>query len=426
MASPGEKVIVETKDGKHKGIFMESPDSNTIVIKLESGYNIGFDKKQIKSIKTISKSKNKSIKKPSPKNKKGLKTISILHTGGTIASQVDYETGAVTAKFTPEELISMFPELGDVANIKSRLMRNMASDDMRFAHYNIMAKEIEKEVKAGSKGIIITHGTDTMHYTASALSFILHNLPIPVLLVGSQRSSDRGSSDAGMNLISAAKFISETDFCDVAICMHKNQSDEVCWILPGTKTRKMHTSRRDAFQPINDTPWAEVNYSKVRFLRDDYKQLSKDKKLELKLIKENLKIGLIKAHPNMFAKEFEVYENFDGLVLEGTGLGHFPINEIDEFTKEHTKILNVIKKIAKKMPVVMSPQTIYGRIQMNVYTPGRIIQEIGVIGNYSDMTPETTFIKLAWVLSNDPKHVNKRMEEDLVGELNKRIKTEFV
>ncbi|MEK6817092.1 MAG: Glu-tRNA(Gln) amidotransferase subunit GatD, partial [Nanoarchaeota archaeon] len=356
MANVGELVEADTKDQTFKGILMESPDPHVVVIKLSSGYNIGIDKKKVKGIKTVGKPQKKEHKKEQVKPKKDLKTISILHTGGTIASQVDYETGAVTAKFTPEDLLSMFPELKDVANIQSRLMRNMASDDMRFAHYNLMAKEIEKEIKSGTDGIIITQGTDTMHYTSAALAFILHDLPVPVILVGSQRSSDRGSSDAAMNLICAAKAIAQSDFCDVAICMHKNTNDDSCVLLPATKSRKMHTSRRDAFQAVNSKPWAEIEPNKgIKFLRDDYRQ-RQNLQLKIMPIKESLKIGLAKAHPNMFAKELDAYEGFDGLVLEGTGLGHFPINEIDEFTKEHKKILKTIEKLAKSMPVVMAPQ----------------------------------------------------------------------
>ncbi|MEA3378846.1 MAG: Glu-tRNA(Gln) amidotransferase subunit GatD [Nanoarchaeota archaeon] len=425
MANPNDKVKIVTKRKTFIGLFLESPNKKTIVLKLESGYNLGINKKEIVSISVQKKSQKKQSKLKKINYKKNLKAISILHTGGTIASQVDYETGAVTAKFTPEDLISMFPELKEIGNIKSRLMRNMASDDMRFAHYNLMAEEIKKEIKSGANGIIITHGTDTMHYTSAALSFILHNLPVPVIVVGSQRSSDRGSSDAGINLVSAAKIIAETDFCDVALCMHKTLNDNNCLLLPSCKTRKMHTSRRDAFQPVNSTPWAEIG-KKVKFLRNDYRQLEKDSKLEIKPIKENLKIGIVKAHPNMFAKELECYENFDGLVLEGTGLGHFPINVVDEFTKEHKKIYMKIKKLTKKMPIVMSPQTIFGRINMNVYAAGRKIKELGILGDYSDMTPETTLIKLAWLLSNDPKHLEERLKENIAGEMSKRIGLNFL
>ncbi len=418
----GDEIEVITKTEKFKGRFIENSDKNFLILKLNSGYNIGIERKKIKSINLSKKFKGKPSAKVKVTQKKGLKTVTILHTGGTISSAVDYTTGGVTPHFTPEELLAMFPEVKDIINIRSRLVRNMASDDMRFSHYNLLAKEIANEVKSGTNGIIITHGTDTMHYTAAALSFILENLPIPVILIGAQRSSDRGSSDAAMNFISACHFIAKTDYNGTVICMHKTMDDDICVILPGLKSRKMHSSRRDAFKAINSKAIAEIEYltGKVKFLQSHPKP-NHDKQLELKLLNEKLKIGLIKAHPQMHAAELDCYDNFDGLILEGTGLGHFPISKIDEFTTEHIKIRNKIKELAKKMPVVMTTQTIYGRVQMNVYGAGREIQNMGVIGNYNDMTPETAFIKLAWLLSNYPHKVKELISINLKGEINKRI-----
>ena len=274
QAKTGDNVIVDTKDKEVKGILMPVPESEgeVVILKLESGYNIGIDKKDVKEIKLVKSYSEKKQKTAEIKQNKKLPTVSILHTGGTIASKVDYKTGGVIAKFSPGEIIGMFPELTKIANIKSRKIASMQSEMMRFPHYNIMAKEIEKEIKSGTDGIIITHGTDTMHYSSAALRFILEDLSVPVILVGSQRSSDRGSSDAGLNLISACYFIANSDFADVAICMHENLSDESCLILPALKTRKMHTSRRDAFRPINTTPVARVNFNdkNISFMKKGY------------------------------------------------------------------------------------------------------------------------------------------------------------
>ena len=423
----GDSVVVETKEKKINGILMPVPETegDIVILKLDNGYNVGIDKSRIKSIKLVKEYAEKKQKPAEIKQNKRLQTISILHTGGTIASKVDYKTGAVSAKFSAAEIIDMFPELKKIANIKSRKIANMQSEMMRFVHYNLMAKEIEKEVKSGTDGIIITHGTDTMHYSSAALTFILEDLPVPVILVGSQRSSDRGSSDAGLNLISACYFIANSDFADVAICMHENLDDESCLILPGLKTRKMHTSRRDAFRPINTSPIARVNFNEknISFIKKDYKKRDKNKKLKLMLFNEKIKIGLIKTHTNMFAEEFLAYKDFDGLVVEGTGLGHLPNEEIDEYTKENKKIFNTLGDMIKKsLVVVMSSQAIYGRLQMNVYTPMRELQEIGVLGHLSDMTPETTFIKLAWLLSNYKKEeVKQLITKNLKGEISERI-----
>ena len=308
MANSGDLVKIETKEETFEGVLMPE-EKGVVVVKLRSGYNIGIDKSKIKKISITEKRKELKSTTLQLDQNKSLPKISILHTGGTIASKVDYETGGVISRFTPEEIISMFPELKNIAQLSSRLVRNMWSDDMRFAHYNILAKEIEKEVKSGADGIIITHGTDTLHYTGAALSFALENLPIPVILVGAQRSSDRASSDAGMNLICASEFIAKTDFAGVVLCMHDKTSDSKCAILPGVKCRKMHSSRRDAFKAINTTSIATVDSDsrKIDFLRTDYNKKDKNRKLQLKLFDEKLKVGLLKIHTNMYSSEFKSY-----------------------------------------------------------------------------------------------------------------------
>ena len=350
-------------------------------------------------------------------------TIAILHTGGTIASKVDYKTGGVIARFTPEEILEMFPELKEIANIKSKLIANMFSEDIRFKHYSLMCKAVEEEIKNNVDGIILTHGTDTIGYSAAALSFALENLNVPVILVGSQRSSDRGSSDAAMNLICAAKFISKTDFAGAAICMHENTSDDSCLIMPACKTRKLHTSRRDAFKVVNGKPIARVSYKtgKIEFLKKDYEKKEKGRKLIVK-DKFEEKVAILKTHPNMFPEQFEFYKSYEGLVIEGTGLGQAPVGTPNEISKIHAKNLEAIKKIIKNgCVVVMASQCIFGRVQMHVYSDAIDLANAGVIPG-GDMLAETAFIKLAWLLGNYKKDEAKEMvSKNLRGELNERI-----
>lgn len=415
-----------------EGILIKEDDKH-LVLKLSSGYNIGIKKNKVLKMEDI-KSHDELVKEQHSEkvhkeivqgNASGLPKVLILHTGGTIASKVDYKTGAVDAQFSPAELVSMFPEIKDLARIDSRLFRNMWSDDMRFSHYNLIAKEVEKELNEHKdiKGIIVTHGTDTLHYTGTALSFIFEHLSIPVVLVGSQRSSDRGSSDAAMNLISAVAFIANTSLKGVFICMHESMSDDSCLILNGINSRKMHSSRRDAFKQINGTPIARVDYASknVDYL-GDYPEslLNSPGQLKLHLFDEDLKIGMVISHPNFFAEELECYlKGFDGLILEGTGLGHFPINDNDEYTKGHEKIKKVLGELCAKIPVIMSLQTIYGSVNMNVYSPGREMTAMGVIGNYSSLTPESSFIKLAWLLSQKLEPSEYFMK-DLRGEFSSK------
>jgi glutamyl-tRNA(Gln) amidotransferase subunit D len=424
MHNPGDKIRVLTKDKEYIGLLMPNEETDSLIIKLDNGYNIGIEKENVKKIELMENYKQKTIKKEKIKFDKNKPTITILHTGGTIASKVDYKTGGVIARFEPEELIEMFPEIKKIANINSRLVTNMWSQDMRFSHYNILAKEIEKEIKKGVDGIIITHGTDTLHYSSAALAFILENLPIPVLLVGAQRSSDRGSSDAGVNLINAVYFIVNSNFCEVAICMHENMSDDYCNILPATKTRKLHTSRRDAFKAINAKPFAKVNYLKkdLQMIYHNFKKKS-NSRLTLRLFDEKIKVGVIRQHTNMFAEQFLFYKSYDGLVIETTGLGNIPSSYIDNLTLESDRIFKSIKTlIDNNVIVVLSPQTIFGRLRMSVYSNQKQIMRIGVVGDLSDMTTETTFIKLAWLLSNyKKKEVKKLIGKNFRGEINERI-----
>ena len=412
----GERVRV-TAGRQHEGILLQSPDEGLIILKLDSGYNVGINKKgaKVTVLKQATKKAEAQVKKVAARN---LPKITILHTGGTIASKVDYETGAVISAFTPQEIIERFPEIEEIASIESKLLRNMWSGDMRFAHYNIMAKAIVQEMKKGVKGIIITHGTDTMGYSAAALSFMVEGLTVPVILVGAQRSSDRGSTDGALNLICAAHFITKTDFTGVALCMHENMNDDACVLLPACKTKKMHSSRRDAFAPVNAKPIAHVTKEGAVTWID--RPVREEKKIKLTLMDEKMKVGIVRFHPNFFAEELEHYKNFDGFVIEGTGLGNGPVDVIDKETKEHDKILKTIATLTKKMPVVMTTQCIFGRIDMDVYAYGRKLQAAGVIGNGTDMLTETAFVKLAWLLSNYPKQVKELYGKNLRGEISER------
>ncbi len=428
MFKQGEQLEISTSTQVFKGVFIKE-EKDFVVLKLSNGYNIGVAKRNIKEQKSLDhakagKEEDKKENKETTNPK--LPNISILHTGGTIASKVDYSTGAVIAQFTESEILGLFPELKSMANIHSRLIRNMQSEMIRFAHYNLLAKAIEEEAKKGVDGIILTHGTDTLHYTSAALAFALEDIGIPVILVGSQRSSDRGSSDSALNLLAAAHFITHSEFSGVAICMHENNDDDSCIILPPCKTRKMHSSRRDAFRPINANPIARISVEKKKIdFITNYEKKDKKKKVTLKLFNEKLKIGLVKPHVQMFASEIRAYKDFDGLVIELLGIGHVPSMKVDEFTEENEHVLKAVTELAKKMPVVVAPQTIYGRINMNVYTPGRQLLDAGVIGNYTDMTPETAFIKLAWLLSNHKKEEIKELfEKNLRGEISERSEKE--
>lgn len=416
MEDVGNTVKVHYADEELNGILITT---EPVILKLSSGYNIVLEKNKISKMETISKKKEPQIR-TTPVQQKNKHTVALLHTGGTIASKVDYTTGAVIAQFSPDDIISLFPEIMEHATITSRLISNIQSEMIRFHHYNMIADAIAEEIKKGVLGIIITHGTDTLHYTSAALAFMLDNVPIPIILVGSQRSSDRPSSDARANLLSALQFITTTDWIGVGICMHENTDDETCVILPALKSRKMHTSRRDAFKPINAGPIARITYEKKHVELFEKKERPTGT-FALRKFKEELKVGLLKSRTHMYADEYLFYKNYDGLIIEGTGIGHLPTEKIDNHTGENQKIYEAIKKLCEKMPVAFASQCIYGRTFMHIYTPGRELLNAGVLGDYCDMTPETAYIKLAWLLSNYPtEKVRELYNTNLKGEISER------
>lgn len=423
----GDKIKVITKDEEITGILMPNEETDSVVIKLDSGYNVGIDNKKVKKIEIVKQYKSKKIvKEKIIGHDKKKKLICILHTGGTIASKVDYTTGGVTMQFSPEEIIQLFPELKDIANIDSWLMDNMWSEDMRFTHYQKMAKHVKKSIDKGADGIIITHGTDTLGYSAAALSFILEDINIPVMLVGAQRSSDRGSTDSALNLLCAAEFISKTDFVGVAGCMHHSSSDDICAILPSCKTRKLHSTRRDAFKAVNDDPIALVNFNtkNIEFLKKDYPK--KDRKRKLKILdKFEEKVAILKAHPNLSHEQILFYKNYKGLVIDAYALGQLPIDAPNEEAKPNLKNKKALQEVIDSgCIVVITSQCVFGTVHPHVYSKAIDIHNMGAIYG-KDMLTETAFIKLAWLLGNYSKKQAKEMiTKNLRGEINKRLQFE--
>ena len=428
MPNTGDVVKVVTKKRTEQGTLMPSSD-DVVMIKLANGYNVGFEKKEVEKVDVVTAVTVRETTEPVKTEKnKNLPTISILHTGGTIASKVDYRTGGVVSLFGPEDLITLFPELQGMANIESELIEQMWSDDLRFPHFEIIAKKIEEHVKKGVSGIILGMGTDNLAVAAAALSFIIEESPVPIIIVGSQRSSDRGSSDAAMNLICAAEFILNTDFGGVAICLHEHSDDNTCAILPGAKTYKLHSSRRDAFQAVNDSAIARVEYEtrKVIMIKEDYRK--KGKTLRIKPKMED-KVGLLKVHVHMQPKQFEFYQGYKGLIIEGTGLGHTPGQVPNDVCNIHEKIYPAIKKLVDSgCVVVMTTQCIFGTVNMNVYDKGRDLVELGIVPG-KDMLANTAFVKLAWLLGNyTPEEAKDLIVQNLRGEINDQItfEDEFV
>lgn len=436
---PGHNVEVVRGAKRWTGAVMPrvGGDADALVLKLDNGYNIGIKfgpsvkLSKAKEEKALRKAPETAVHAPHkasvvPVNPQK-PTIAILHTGGTIASRLDYRTGAVEPLFTAEDIVGMYPELAELANVRARVVFQMFSEDMEPSHWITLAREVYHEIREeGCDGVIVTHGTDTMHYTAAALAFMLRDLPVPVLLVGAQRSSDRPSSDAGLNLISAARFIVGSDWSGVGICMHASPSDELVWVLPATRCRKMHTSRRDAFRPIDAQPVARISaaLNTIEMIATGYPKKDAARVPKLDNVFEP-HVALVKLRPGFRADELRWHvENCHGLVLEGTGLGHAPINNIDDATKAHAELLNLLAEAKRKCTVFMTSQCLHGRVNLNVYSTGRDLQKAGVLPAY--MTPETAFVKLGWALGHtkERQKVKELMEQDVAGETYGRAEAE--
>ena len=417
----GDRISVN----EYEGVLMpkSAGDPNVLVIKLDNGYNIGIAFKGVKIKKMKSEEKKKSQKLTEYKPDPSKKTIVILHTGGTIASRVDYRTGGFYPAFTPEDLFFSMPELAAIANFRTRVAFQMFSEDMEPMHWIILADKIKEEISRGCDGIIVVHGTVTMIYTSAALSYMLQNISIPIIIVGAQRSSDRGSSDAAMNLICAANFIVKTDFAGVAICMHGSMDDEYCFVLPATNVKKMHTSRRDTFRSVDVLPHAKVHYDgEIEFLRKDYAR--RDNKQLIVENKFDTRVAIVKLRPGFTYRELELFEKagYKGIVIEGTGLGNAPVTVLDKYTEHHKKLLDTISRMTKKgIFIGMTSQCPYGRVNMNVYSTGRDLQKAGVVP--LAMTAEAAYVKLGWAIATIGKGKIKEImltniADEIVGKID--------
>lgn len=422
MTNKNETKILELD---YKGEIIKGPllkeDTNYYMIKLNSGYNANLKKSNCKIISETQTKQTPQPKTQTKKPNKNLPNITILHTGGTIASKIDYRTGAVSSKFTPKELLTLFPELDELANIKAKMIGNLFSEDMRFQEYNLIQKEIEKEIQNGADGIIIGHGTDTIHYTSSALQYAIQNLSIPIILVGAQRSSDRASSDSFSNLQAATKFIIENKkqekktnkkFNRVGICMHETINDNSFLILDGINAKKMHSTQRDAFKQINYQPYAKINETgNLTILRPELQTKTPSQQIKTTEFKEELKICFFKSHPNMFDWELDHLTQYDAVILEGTGIGNIP--ESNDNSKKDKLILKKLHEICDKTKIFAGVQTVYGEVSLDIYSRGRDIQDAGVIGNRTNLTTETTFCRVAYCLSQTEKEFDKIWEQNL-------------
>ena len=407
---------VETTRGPFEGTILprsENDDDKHIVMKIITGYNVGIDTGTITTMtETGYKKANYAIPEKEFPFTDGLPSVKLFGTGGTIASRLDYRTGAVIPAFSPGELYGAVPELADICNLETEKVFAVFSENMGPTEYIALAEAIGREIENGVDGIVIGHGTDTLHHTAAALTFMVQNSPIPIVLVGSQRSSDRPSSDAALNLMHAMKAAGHSDIAEVMICMFGPTSDEYGLLHKGTRVRKMHSSYRSTFRTIGDTPLARINRNEILPIKENYKRRRKDKNVKIMPFFEK-KVAMLYYWPGMQpdAMDSLIDNGYKGIIIVGTGLGH--VNK---------DLYPAIKRAKEKgIPVFMTLQTLWGYVHMFVYDTGRDLMAMGIIP-LGNMLPEVAWVKLGWVLgqTTDYDKVKEMMLDPINDEITER------
>ena len=430
------KVAVKTWSGvvEHEGLALPAAGPKLITLKLANGYNVSYPESYVESVEILDEVEMSEEEAPTPiEQDENLPFVHLIHTGGTIASKVDYATGAVTARFEPDELLRSVPELRLVARLRVVKLGNMWSDDIRPRHWNRMLKATEEAFAEGAVGVVITHGTDTLHLSAAAMGYGWAGNggrpPGRIALTGSQRSPDRGSSDASENLIAAVHWAAHgpqpTGYRDASVVvMHSESSDGQCAVLPGIACRKYHSSRRDAFKPINQGPLAWINNEGTGPSIEMAEHEPADARVEAispMMFDEEVRIAQFIADPHLDPNlvMLAIKEGFDAIVLHGTGLGHLPISDPQDDSPENTKLRLMLEDhSANDGVVVVVAQTIHGPMNMNVYAKGREQQEMGIIGHGSLCPPGSALVKLHHLLSRGGgrETVASNWTEDLCGE----------
>lgn len=409
-------VEIKTFHGSFTGIVLprsETADPLHIVLKLRSGYNVGVAAASVQSINVQGRREAhyKIPEKDFPYDP-AKPRVKLFGTGGTIASRLDYRTGAVIPAFSPGELYGSVPELADICNLETQKLYGVFSENMGPEQWIGTAKAIGQEIEKGVQGIVIGHGTDTMHHTAAILSFMVQNSPVPIVMVGSQRSSDRPSSDAALNLMHSVKTAAESDIAEVMVCMFGPTSDQYGLLHRGTRVRKMHSSYRSTFRTIGDIPIAMVSRATITPLRQDYKHRRPDKNVVVNTAFEE-KVSIVYYYPNMKPDIIDslIDNDYKGIIIAGTGLGHVNRPLYPSLKRAHEK----------NIAVFMTVQTLWGYVQMYVYDTGRDMMELGVIPS-ANMLPEVAYMKLGWALgqTNDLAKVQEIMLTPIAGEITER------
>ena len=410
------QVTLRTDRGDFSGLILprsETADADHVVLKLATGYNIGVRHDTVRTIEVYGrKEAHYQIPEKEFPFDPQKPRVKLFGTGGTIASRLDYRTGAVIPAFSPGELYGSVPELADICNMETDKLYGVFSENMGPEQWIGTARAIAAEIETGVTGVVVGHGTDTMHHTAAALSFMVQDSPVPIVMVGSQRSSDRPSSDAAINLINATRTAATSDIAEVMVCMFGPTSDKYGLLHRGTRVRKMHSSYRSTFRTLSDIPLGKIDESGVTPFRDDYHRRRDDRQVKLNAVFDD-RVSLVYYYPAMKPDIIDslVDNGYKGIVIAGTGLGHVNKPLYPALDRARTAGVHIY----------MTVQTMWGYVQMYVYETGREIMGLGVVPA-ANMLPEVAYVKLGWALgqTGDRDEVKRIMLTPVNGETTER------
>ena len=413
-ARAGQRVELTDGDGRTwTGAVVPRPDyhdDRVLQLKLDSGYNVGIRVDPGARWRLLPGGPARAPVAASPDTAGAPSRtegpwVSLVTTGGTIASRVDYETGGVRPVQDEREILDFYPELESEGRVRIVPVFDRLSEDIAPDDWVTLASRIVAEFKEGAQGVVVSHGTDTLAFTSAALSFLLQDLPGPVVLVGAQRSPDRPSSDGPSNLLAGVRVARSPLVGEVVVVMHAGLSDGRFAIHRGTWVRKMHSSRRDAFESRNGPPIGHVDADGVHWDAAVRPAAAGPPRLDGPIDGRG---GLLWSFPGLAPERAEAFaDGLRGVILAGTGLGHV--------SSAH---LNWIRRATGAGKVVaMTTQCLEGNVDPFVYATGRELQRAGVV-YLGDLLPEVAYAKLLWALghASDPKAVEALLLSDVAGE----------
>ncbi len=324
--------------------------------------------------------------------------VIVLNTGGTIGHRsID---GVAVMDFAAERLAS---DIGCAqVDLEFRALFRKGSMDIVPADWQTIATAVAEAAAARPRGVVILHGTDTMHYTASALSFMLRDLAIPIVITGSMMPGGDAGSDAILNLRDAVQVAAEGEFAEVCVVFSADAVRIKAVVIRGCRAKKVHSTAIDAFASINALPLGFVVGGTIeRTTLPARPRSSAELRLALALDSD---VVLIKLTPNLAPHALaRCLQGSSGAVLEGTGVGHI-----------RTDLQPIVSQFKK--PVVITTQTGQGGERLGTYDVDRQILAIPNIIPTGDMSSDTALVKLMWVLGQCGE-VKSIMPPDLAGEM---------